>query len=251
MSDVPTLLTLHVSPWSERARWALDHHRIAYRQEAHVPVLGERKLRRIVGPSKPRATVPVLVTRDGVIDDSSDIALYADRIGTGTKLVPDRHRDEIERWVKKVDDAMGVARALILAKTLASPGALDEATPMVPNWLRPLLRPIARRATRAFVKKYALELGERDAQVAAVRAILVELRRALGGRDTMLGEITYADVAAATLMQGIAPVDDRRIRLLPATRAVWTQDDLAREFSDLVLWRDRLYDAHRGSRVRA
>ena len=97
----------------------------------------------------------------------------------------------------------------------------------------------------------ATALGERDAQVVAVRAILEELRRALGGRDTMRGEITYADVAAATLMQGIAPVDDRRIRLPPATRAVWTQDDLAREFSDLVLWRDRLYDAHRGSRVRA
>src|SRR5262245_44456729 len=40
------LLGAFYSPWTERARWALDHHGIAYRFEEHVPVVGELALRR-------------------------------------------------------------------------------------------------------------------------------------------------------------------------------------------------------------
>src|SRR5580658_7746154 len=39
------LVSLHVSPWSERAKWALDHHRLAYTVVEHVPIAGERRLR--------------------------------------------------------------------------------------------------------------------------------------------------------------------------------------------------------------
>ena len=35
------LYSLVYSPWSEKARWALDHHRIAYRRVRYEPVIGE------------------------------------------------------------------------------------------------------------------------------------------------------------------------------------------------------------------
>ena len=35
----PRLVFLSISPWSERARWALDHHGIDYELVAHVPLL--------------------------------------------------------------------------------------------------------------------------------------------------------------------------------------------------------------------
>ena len=58
------LVTLHVSPFSERARWALDHHGIAYRVDPHTPFLGEPRLRRLVAkartPRPQRAVYPLL-----------------------------------------------------------------------------------------------------------------------------------------------------------------------------------------------
>jgi glutathione S-transferase len=49
----------------------------------------------------------------------------------------------------------------------------------------------------------------------------------------------------ASALQGVSAVADDYIPLGPATRAVWTQPELAAEFSDLVAWRDRLYERHR------
>ena len=39
------LVSLKVSPWSERAKWALDHQRLSYQVVEHAPFLGERRLR--------------------------------------------------------------------------------------------------------------------------------------------------------------------------------------------------------------
>jgi glutathione S-transferase len=46
-------------------------------------------------------------------------------------------------------------------------------------------------------------------------------------------------------MQAIVPVADEYLRLGPGTRAAWTRESLAREFADLVRWRDDLYRDHR------
>ena len=56
-----TLYGVGYSPWTERARWALDHHRIAYRYREHLPMLGEPMLRRrarAAGQAKPTAPQP-------------------------------------------------------------------------------------------------------------------------------------------------------------------------------------------------
>jgi glutathione S-transferase len=55
----------------------------------------------------------------------------------------------------------------------------------------------------------------------------------------------------AVLLQAVAPVADRYIRLGPATRQVWSQPELAAEFADLIAWRDTLYERHRAKRQRA
>ncbi|MGH7438170.1 MAG: glutathione S-transferase family protein, partial [Polyangiaceae bacterium] len=152
-----TLLSLHVSPWSERAKWALDHHRLAYRVAEHMPVIGERRLRRLVGPDKPRATVPVLVVGSEVVTESWDIARYADREGKGEKLVPADRDAEVRTWAALADETMEAGRALVVAGILRTPAALDEQNPpAVPRWLRPALRPTSRMLTRMFARKYAL-----------------------------------------------------------------------------------------------
>jgi glutathione S-transferase len=249
MTEVAALYVLNVSPWSERARWALDHHGVAYRTVEHAPMLGERRLRRIVGRRDGRVTVPVLVAGDRVLADSWDIAAHADRVGTGAPLIPAAHEAGIRQWTRDVDEAAGQARALVTAAMLASPEALDEALPPeVPRWFAPLARPAARYVTRWFARKYALRLDAAEEHEQAVRRTLQALRERLAGSDgLMFGEFTFADIVSATLLQGVRPVDDAWLPLGPATRAAWTRPALAEAFADLIAWRDALYRDRRAA----
>jgi glutathione S-transferase len=252
MTEVPKLWVLHVSPWSERAKWALDHHGIEYRLVQHAPFLGERRLRKLVGASNGPVTVPVLVVGDRVITQSWDIAVWADEHGDGTKLIPAGKEAAIRQWVQRVDEASRHGRALVVGAQLQSPGALDEShPPAIPSFIRPLLRPVTRYGTRWFARKYGLALDGVEAHEQAMRDALAKLREGLGSGEYLLGDFTYADIAVATMLQGIAPVGDEYIRLGPATRKVWTQPKLASEFVDLIRWRDELYREHRRHRASA
>src|SRR4051812_15683513 len=92
-------VAIDYSPWSEKARWALDLRRVPYREEAYVPMLGELplrlRLRRFTGPM----TVPVLFTEDGrALTDSLAIARFAEEVGRGAPLFPSGRDGEIARW---------------------------------------------------------------------------------------------------------------------------------------------------------
>jgi glutathione S-transferase len=245
-------LSLGVSPWSERARWALDHHRLTYRLVEHMPVLGERRLRRLVGPDKPQATVPVLLAGKRVLTESWDIARFADAHGDGSQLFPPEHEAAIRAWVDLADEASVRGRAAIVAATLASGPALDAQLPApVPKWLRPALRPVTRSLGRAFARKYGLNLDDEEGPRAAMRAALDRLRSGLAIRSPFLqGAFSYADIAMASLVQGVSPVADRFWRIAPATRQAWTRTSLASEYPDLIDWRDRLYEAKRSRHSR-
>lgn len=244
----PTLLSLHYSPWSERARWALDHHGLAYQLVQHAPFLGERRLRRVVGRHVERATVPVLVAEGEVLRDSWDIALYADARGAAEKLFPRGLEDAIRVLADVAERTMFETRGLVTA-ALLSDAALDEAQPRaIPKPLRPLLRPVARYGTLWFARKYALDLTELEAQRQTLARGLTTFRERYGARPYLFERFTYADIVFCSLLQAVKPVDDRYIRLGPAWRSAWTQPALADEFADLIRRRDELYAAHRGRR---
>lgn len=244
---VATLVQLNVSPWSERSRWVLDHHGLAYTKVEHVPMIGERKLRKLVGRREGPATVPVLIDGSTVITDSWDIARHAERSGSGAPLFPEGRLDEVRRWNDVADAAMRSGRALAVATMLRDPAALDESLPPpTPAWLRRLLRPINRGAMRWFARKYGLSLTDLAPHEARLREGFDALRAGLSASSPyLLGSFSYADIAAATLLQGVQPVADEYLRLGPATRAAWSQPALAREYADLVQWRDELYRKHR------
>lgn len=259
VDSTPRLVALPLSPWSERARWALDHHHLDYELVVHVPFLGERRLRRLIapvneaasskkaGPTKKRATVPVLVLPGAVLTESWDIVQHADRHGHSTPLLPDDRLGEIRRYTDLVDRTLEMGRALVLRALIASGEALDETLPPpVPAALRPWLRPVTRFGARWFARKYDLRLDAEAEQTNAVRGALTALRAALaGGAPYLLGSFTYADIVMAGLLQSVMPVVQPHIPLGPATRRVWTSPLLAAEFGDLVAWRDQLYLRHR------
>ena len=213
----PKLVSLSYSPFSERACWALDHHRIAYQIIDHVPVVGELRLRRLARGKKGRVTAPLLITDDATLCDSWDIARYADAHGVSSKLLPDERIAEIEAFNGRADTAMTAGRILLVRALLESPGALDESLPtFVPHWLRPLMRPATRLATRWFGQKYECDLAGEAAALAGMKGELDALRSALANSSPyLLGSFSYADILMATMLQGVAPVRDEYIYLGP------------------------------------
>ena len=83
------LFGMSFSPYSEKARWALDHHRVPFRWREHVPMAGELALRLRAGSLGKKASVPLAVDGDVVLRDSAAIARHAEKIGKGASLAPD------------------------------------------------------------------------------------------------------------------------------------------------------------------
>jgi glutathione S-transferase len=240
------LLAMHYSPWTEKARWALDHHRVPYRVEAYVPMLGEPMLRLRTGRLTGPATIPVLLDGDGAIFESFAIARHAERNGSGAPLFPTAHLAEITRWNDRADEGLAAARSLVVARIAANREAQAESLPgFIPESIRPALTGMAQLGVRYLAVKYGLtrDLAGAEARLAGA---LDDLRGALDGRPYLLdGELTYADIAAAVMLQAVRPVRDAFIRLGPATRTCWTTPELEHHYADLIEWRDQLYDKHR------
>ena len=72
---VPRLITIPISHYCEKARWALELAEIEYVESAHLQLLHYWPAWRAGGGR----TVPVLVTRDEVLTESRDILLWANQ----------------------------------------------------------------------------------------------------------------------------------------------------------------------------
>ena len=82
---MPHLHIFPISHFSEKARWALDHHGIGYERTDHVPGFHLLMIRRL---GLKRTWVPVLETDAGVVQGSGDIIDWADANGQGAALTP-------------------------------------------------------------------------------------------------------------------------------------------------------------------
>lgn len=242
-----TLVGLMYSPWTQRARWALRHHGIKHDFQAYLPIVGEPMLRLKTGRWRGRISVPVLLTPHGAVTDSIDIARHADSIGTGKKLY-DGHEAAVKKWAAVAETALDAARGLVLRAIDASPEAQAESVSLpLPRILK---GPTARFGTAMVRRKWKAELPEAEAE-SRVAGVLDQLREALGGKkDAYLdGDFSLADMVMAGVVQTVKPVDDRFVRLQPATRAAWTRPALAARYGDLVEWRDALYEKHATART--
>ena len=59
MAEIPTLITIPISHYCEKARWALDRAGVAYRERAHLHD-GSLVVRTLRGRSQVTALLPVL-----------------------------------------------------------------------------------------------------------------------------------------------------------------------------------------------
>lgn len=244
-----TLLSLPYSPWSERARWALDIKRIEYKKRTYQPLFGELELRyrlkRLTGP----VTVPLLILEDGVIGDSFDIARWADAHGSGVTLFPAGKEEEIKRWNDLSQKGLAAGRALSLSRIVKSDEALIELIPRSMRFGKPSLY-----LARFGVERTRAKYGTLDRDLAAYEedliSVLEELRRTLGPNphekpSFVLGELSYADITIAQILIGVSPHEGKYVRMGEHTRRLFGNPALKERFSDLVRWRDQLYAKYR------
>jgi glutathione S-transferase len=129
------LLTIPISHFCEKARWALDRAGVEYAEERHV-----QGIHRIVaGRAGGGTTVPVLVTGERVLSESEEILRYADeRLEDDQKLFPADPElgEEVVGLCRELDEGLGPdGRRLMYALML------DQKEPMlrvnnqgVPAW---------------------------------------------------------------------------------------------------------------------
>jgi glutathione S-transferase len=239
-----TFVSLPLSPWSIKARWALDHHSVEYRYEVYLPMLGEPMLRARLGWPRGEITVPIYVDGGAVLRESLDIARHAERGGAGAKLFPEGRDADVVHWNGLSDVISRAGRALLTPRLARDAAALEEALPpWIPGLLRGASVPAAELATRYLVRKYRVREEESEENRRAIRFTLGKLREALGRGDYALGAFSYADVAMASSLQFVKPTT-RLAKMGTATQAAWTDDALAREHADLLAWRDRIVERH-------
>lgn len=248
---MPELLALVYSPWSEKARWALNVRRVPYRHRHYQPLIGEPalrvKLRRLTG----RVSVPVLTLDDGhVIADSADIARWADGQGEGPRLFPPEHEGAVARFVALSERALAAGRALSLQRMLADDEALTEMLPRPVRALGPLAVRIGAMGIARTIRKYEGDKGDLEAHrqtlVGALDAIRATLAQAPSGTgpQTLLGSFTFADIAMAQVLVSVEPPPSG-LELGPASRRTFVDAALRAPYANLVAWRDALYRAFR------
>jgi glutathione S-transferase len=210
------LLTIPISHFCEKARWALERAGLDYVEERHVQGIHRLMARRAGGGT----TVPVLVADEGVFAESEHVLRYADeRTEEGRRLFPSdgRARDEVVALCRQLDQGLGPdGRRLMYAHMLELKGPMLRVNNQgVPGWegrALSALWPLAKR------------WGRRDLGIGpdTVRVDRERVRRAFdgiaarlaGGRRHLCGDrFTAADLTFASLAAALVVPPEYGVRL--------------------------------------
>ena len=226
------------SPWTHKARWALEHARIAHAYREYVPTLSEPGLRWRLRQFSGAVSVPVLFVGDQALRGSWEIARYANDHTQGRPLGDMAH---VAPWNELSEVALAEGRTRVVRSVMAQPAALDEAVGAIfPPVLARHLRFVARDAARRLDRKYAHLVVP-----GSLRKALEQTRAALqrSTSDFLLGAFSYADICMVAVLEVVSPLAQADPPLGPATRACWSDAALTSEFADLLTWRERIVAA--------
>jgi glutathione S-transferase len=241
------LVTIGISHYCEKARWALDRAALACDEDACAPVLHVPSVWAAGG----RRSTPVLVDGDRVIADSTDIL---DHVHTHPRA---RWRpwpsgpgeDEARRWEARFDDELGPHVRRLVYHHLLDDRALTTRvvaarTPARQarwfGWLFPVLAPLMRRSMRIDEQGAERSRDRVEALLADVDAVLGDGRRYLVGDAFTGADLTLAALLAPAILHPTYLRIDPAT--LPAPLRAWTEATRARPAGRLA-W--RLYETER------
>jgi glutathione S-transferase len=242
------LITIPISHFCEKARWALDRAGVAYLERPHLQLV-HVVAARLAGGGR---TVPVLVTADGaVLADSTDIAHWADRqLIPAHRLYPDGELGARAAALEAALDAgLGPdGRLWMYQQTL--PG-IDRVRPWaetgLPSWERVAFRvsgPLVGWAVSRFLgvdeASSAAALHQVEAAFDTIAERLADGRRFLLGDRFTAADLTFAALAAPMLLpslygsplpppEAMPPEAARQVRRMRAHPAGRFADRLYRE----------------------
>ncbi len=233
----PLLYSIGYSPWSLRARWALAHHGVEHDRKMYLPMITTPELRWRLKDFTSKVTVPVLfVPGREPLRDSTQIARWTEEVGSGAPLFADEEAATV--WTQVADEIAEAGRVLATYATLESGEARrDQIPPFVPSALRGLAGPLVDLGANYLAKKYAFDEAGIDEAKRRMRAALERVGTRVEVEPFLGEKFGWGDIAVATALQFVEP-HPQLFRFTPQTHAVWTQDELADDFRDVLDWRD-------------
>jgi glutathione S-transferase len=221
------LVTIPISHYCEKARWALDRAGMAYSEERHVQGIHRLAARRAGGGS----TVPVLVTSEGALGDSTQILAWVDaRTDPARRLYPagTAERREVEELCRRLDDDLGpAARRLMYVHMLAVKDLLLAFNNQgVPAWEDRALRwgwpLLSRFVAHALSIEKGVEVGDEAVvwrEFDHVAELLADGRPYLCGESFGAADLTFASLAAAAIVPSVYGVELPPLETLPPRTA--------------------------------
>jgi glutathione S-transferase len=202
------LLTIPISHYCEKARWALERVGVAYRERPHIQALHRVATLRAGGG----LTVPVFVCGDGVLGDSGDILAWADaQAEPGRALYPEDPDRAAEVRLLEADFNAGLGphsrRWLYQQLRERRDLAISYGCAGVPAWERTTLRlgyPLLITIVARVLDVTPATAVESEAAVRAtfdaVAERLADDRPYLCGEEFTAADLTFSALAAPMLV---------------------------------------------------
>jgi glutathione S-transferase len=202
------LVTIPISHFCEKARWALERAGIPYEERAHLQVFHRFAVRRAGGGT----TAPVLVCGDRVLADSADILEEADaRAPEGRGLYPSDPDEaaEVQELQSDFDKRLGPEGRRWMYNELHGHKeiALAYGCTGVPTWQRrsfPFTYPLVEGIVMRFLDISPATAAESEAAVREtfdqVDERLADGRPYLCGESFSAADLTFAALAAPVVV---------------------------------------------------
>jgi glutathione S-transferase len=214
-----SLITIPISHYSEKVRWALDYLELSYRERSHMPPFHRNATKQHGGTS-----VPVLVTADRAICDSTEILHYLDTLYPG-KLYP----------IEPADRALGMELETLFNQTLGvhtrrwgysyilTPELIyPKWTQGIPFWEKLLFPIVFPKAKPIILQMMDITASSGVESYQEILRVFDRVDRILAdGRKYLLGDrfsaidLTFAALAAPTLQPLEHHIPPTPIELLP------------------------------------
>jgi glutathione S-transferase len=239
------LITIPVSHYCEKVRWALDFLGIPFQELAHMPPFHSNATKKYGG-----TTTPLLVTDTEVIKDSTDILHYLDTLYPG-KLYPEQ--PELVELIKELEalfnDKLGVhtrrwGYSYVLTPNLLYP-RWTLGVPIWQKWLFPIIFP---KVSKIVQERFKIDGTSASDSFQEIQQVFDRVNQVLAdGRKYLLGDrfsaldITFAALAAPVI-QAPEHITASSIDSFPAKMQAEIRQCQASPAGELGL---RMYREHR------
>jgi glutathione S-transferase len=193
------LVTIPVSHFCEKARWALDLAGVPYREDGWAPAFHRLALARLRA-----TTAPVLVTDDGaILRESTDIVRHADEAAElGLFGHTAAERREIEALVARFDEVLGPdARLRLYGMLLDDPDSFVRFATLGLSGPKAVVLRAGRPAVAELIRRFfSIDDAACERATARLEELLADADARRGGSAYLVGDrFTAADLTFAAL----------------------------------------------------